>query len=86
MGLKVASWSGGALAALFFSQLIWPNMLKVRLDGTSVIVAYLGNLALLVVNTYVIEGPWQWNVYWGMIGASLALFIRKAFLKKQAEE
>jgi len=81
LGLKVASWSGGALAALFFSQLIWPNMMKVRLDGTSVIVAYLGNLALLVVNTYVIEGPWQWNVYWGMIGASLALFIRKAFLK-----
>ncbi len=81
LGLKVASWSAGALAALFFSQLIWPKWTKVPLDGATVTLAYVGNIIFLLGYIYGLKGPWQWNVYFGMTGATCALFIRRAFLK-----
>lgn len=81
LGLKVASWSGGALAALFFSQLIWPRWVNVKLDATSVIFAYVGNILFLLIYFYGLNGPWQWNVYFGMLGATLGLLLRKVSLK-----
>lgn len=75
LGLKIASWSGGALAALFFSQLVWNNWTKTRMDGSTVIFAYLANIIGVAFNTYVITGPWQFNVYFGMFFATICLKI-----------
>lgn len=74
LGLKIASWSGGALAALFFSQLVWHKFTLSRLDGPTVFFAYLLNLSGVALNSFIIEGPWQWNVYYGAIFATIFLF------------
>lgn len=73
LGLKIASWSGGALAALFFSQLVWNSWTKSTLNGSSVFWTYIFNLIGVGINTYLIEGPWQFNVYYGMAMGTLAL-------------
>ena len=75
LGLKIASWSGGSLAALFFSQLVWNDWTKAQLNAVTVVVAYLSNLFGVAINTFAIEGPWQFNVYYGMLAATFALLL-----------
>lgn len=74
LGLKIASWSGGGLAALFFSQLIWHKWTRSRMDGVTVFFSYLFNLGGVALNSFFIKGPWQLNVYFGMAFATLFLF------------
>ncbi len=75
LGLKIASWSGGALAALFFSQLVWHRFTRSQLNGPTVFFAYLFNFAGVSFNSFIVEGPWQWNVYYGMSWATIFLFV-----------
>lgn len=81
LGLKIASWSGGALAALFFSQLIWNRVTKSRLDGATVLLSYLFNVGGVALNSFIIKGPWQLNVYFGMIFATLFLVLQGRLFK-----
>lgn len=76
LGLKIASWSGGGLAALFFSQLIWHKWTKSRMDGWTVFFSYVFNIIGVSLNTFVIKGPWQINVYFGMAFATFFLFLK----------
>lgn len=73
LGLKIASWSGGVLAALFFSQLVWNSWTRTKLSSANVFWAYLFNLLGVLINSYWIEGPWQFNVYYGMLFATFYL-------------
>jgi SSS family solute:Na+ symporter len=73
LGLKIASWSGGVLAALFFSQLVWQGWTKGQMNAPSVILAYGFNLLGVGLNSFLIKGPWQYNVYYGMFFATVAL-------------
>ncbi len=84
LGLKIASWSGGALAALFFGQLVWHSFTLSRLDGPTVFWAYLFNITGVALNSFIIEGPWQWNVYYGAISATLFLFIKGHLKRRKA--
>jgi solute:Na+ symporter, SSS family len=81
LGLKIASWTGGALAALFFSQLVWPKFMNTEMNGTNVLLAWIFNLSGVALNTFILDGPWQWNVYYGMFFGTLYLFIRGKFNK-----
>jgi Na+/proline symporter len=82
LGLKIASWTGGALAALFFSQLIWPKLTRSTMSGTNVFYAWACNILAVSLNTFVLSGPWQWNVYYGMFFATLYLIINGRISKK----
>ena len=75
LGLKVASWSGGSLLSLFFSQLIWKKWIQTPLNGLTVSGNYIVNIIAVFINTFIIKGAWQWNVYWGFICGTLFLFI-----------
>jgi solute:Na+ symporter, SSS family len=81
LGLKIASWTGGALAALFFSQLIWPKFIKIELNATNVLLAWIFNLSGVAINSFLVNGPWQWNVYYGMFFSTFYLFLRSRFFK-----
>lgn len=82
LGLKIASWSGGALAALFFSQLVWNKWSNSTMDGKTVALAYLANLIGVSVNTYLVAGPWQFNVYYGMLFATVMIKLIGSFNAK----
>lgn len=84
LGLKVASWSGGALAALFFSQLVWPSFTKSRLTGPIVAGCYGLNLIGVYTNTFILKWPWQWNVYWGM-GLGTLFLLTVSYTKGQKD-
>lgn len=75
VGLKIQSWTGGGLLALFFAQLVWNNWFQSRLDVISVLGAYLSNIMFIALNVYLIQGPWQFNIYYGFIGALVFLAI-----------
>lgn len=74
LGLKVASWSGGGLLAIFFSQLIFYKWIPVRLHY-NILFSFAGNIAAVYSNVFIIKGPWQWNVYFGFLGGLLALYF-----------
>jgi len=73
LGLKVASWSGGALVAFFMARLLWNKCLRVHYSAALVLSGYGANLIAVYINTYIIAGAWQWNVYIGAT-ATLAVF------------
>ena len=85
LGLKVASWSGGALAALFFSQLVWKHWTKGFLNAPSVLVSYGFNIAGVALNTFIIEGPWQYNIYYGMAFATFSLKLFSPILSRSVK-
>ncbi|MBT7611414.1 MAG: hypothetical protein HN576_16760 [Bacteriovoracaceae bacterium] len=82
LGLKIASWTGGALAALFFSQLVWPNFLRTEMNSVNVLLTWVFNLSGVALNTFLVNGPWQWNVYYGMIFGTSYLFLRGRIFNK----
>lgn len=82
LGLKIASWSGGGLAALFFSQLIWHKFTRSQLDGVTVFFSYVFNLAGVALNSFIIQGPWQLNVYFGMFFATIFLLFYGRVIRK----
>lgn len=82
LGLKIASWSGGALAALFFSQLVWHKWTLSKMNGPTVLLSYIFNIMGVALNSYVFVGPWQLNVYYGMAFATAYLFINGHLRRK----
>ncbi len=71
LGLKIQSWTGGGLLALFATQFILKRPFWGNLNFYNTMFIYTGNLLLVTVNTWVLEGPWQFNVYLGMAGGLL---------------
>ena len=81
LGMVISSWSVAAIGVLFFSQLVFNNFTKSKLDGATVAFTFLFNVIGICINTYVIQGPWQWNVYYGAF-CGATFIILKALTQK----
>lgn len=75
LGLKVQSWTGGALLGLFLSKVIFKKWFQYRLTPTSVVGAYLFGISGVYVNTQILNWDWNLNVYWGCILSLIFLKI-----------
>jgi len=74
LGLKISSWIGGGLLGVYISQMserFFAEKLSIRL----IIFIFMGNIAFVSFNTFLIKGPWQLNIYWGTLGAILCMWL-----------
>jgi solute:Na+ symporter, SSS family len=74
LGLKIQSWTGGALLGLFLTKVIFKNFFPYRLDVASVLGAYVFGVGGVYLNTK-LGWDWNLNVYWGCIMSMLYLKI-----------
>lgn len=73
LGLKVQSWTGGALLGIFMTKIIFKNWFRYRLDTLSVIGAYGFGMGGVFINTQLLQWDWNLNVYWGCLMSMLYL-------------
>lgn len=71
-GLKITSWTAGSLLALFFATLVFKIS---KLTPKNVIGSYLIGTMMVFINTFIIKGNWNFNVYFGCLSALIYLFI-----------
>lgn len=64
LGLKIQSWTGGALLGLFMTKVIFKGFFPYRLDVPSVLGAYAFGVGGVYLNTQ-LGWDWNLNVYWG---------------------
>jgi SSS family solute:Na+ symporter len=76
LGLKIQSWTGGALLGIFLTKVIFKKWFPYRLDPMSVIGAYVFGIASVYLNTQVFKWDWNLNVYWG---CALSMLYLKAY-------
>lgn len=65
LGLKVQSWTGGALLGIFMAKVIFKKWFTFRLSAVSVVGAYLFGTGGVYLNTQILQWDWNLNVYWG---------------------
>lgn len=65
LGLKIQSWTGGALLALFLSRIVFPRTFRYVFSTTSVVGAYAFGITGVAINTLVLQANWNWNTYFG---------------------
>jgi Na+/proline symporter len=75
LGLKVQSWTGGALLGLFMSKVIFQKWFRYRLSIPSVVGAYAFGMSGVYINTEVLQWNWNLNVYWGCILSMIFLKV-----------
>ncbi len=77
-GLKIASWIGGGILVIFLTQVL--KTFEFNLSLKVVLTLILVNILFVTLNVFVIEGPWQFNVYYSVIGGLLfSYFSNKIF-------
>lgn len=74
LGLKIQSWTGGALLGIFLTKVIFKNFFTYRLDVLSVIGAYAFGVGGVYLNTK-LGWDWNLNVYWGCFMSMLYLKV-----------
>lgn len=82
LGLKVQSWTGGTLLAIFLSKVVFKKFFNYQLSFATVLGAYVAGMSGVYLNTQVLSWDWNLNVYWGC-GLSL-LFLKIFSLLKPA--
>jgi Na+/pantothenate symporter len=75
LGLKIQSWTAGALLSLFFARILFRPIFHVRFDAISVFTAYACGIGGVALNTMWIGGNWNWNTYYGCGFGLAALFL-----------
>lgn len=75
LGLKIQSWTAGALLSLFFARVVFRSVFQVRFDAATVMAAYVCGVSGVAINTMVIDGNWNWNTYYGCGFGLAALFL-----------
>jgi SSS family solute:Na+ symporter len=65
LGLKIQSWTGGALLGVFLTKVILKKWFRYSLNPLSVVGAYAFGIAGVYLNTQVLQWDWNLNVYWG---------------------
>lgn len=75
LGLKIQSWTAGALLSLFMSYVIFKRHFHSPFDSGTVVLAYVFGVGGVALNTMVIQGNWNWNTYYGCGFGMLALFL-----------
>ncbi len=73
LGLKVQSWTAGALLAVFLSRVVLPGAFPGRFTAGYVGAAYAAGLGAVAFNTFALSGDWNWNSWWGCGAALVAL-------------
>lgn len=76
LGLKITSWTAGPLLGIFFMVLVFK---KIRLTKGHVITAYISGIIFVYINTFILEGNWNFNVYFGFIASCLTLLLKNQF-------
>ncbi len=77
LGLTIASWIGAGILLIYLTQVL-PKFKK--LSFLTVLFIFLLNVALVAVNTFIIKGAWQFNVY---LSAGVGLVLLKVFYPKE---
>jgi SSS family solute:Na+ symporter len=85
LGLKVQSWTGGALLGLFMSKLLFNKWMRYKLTPVSVIGAYAIAISGVYLNTQVLNWDWNLNVYWGC-GLSLIFLKIYSMIRPMSKE
>lgn len=75
LGLKVQSWTGGALLGIFMAKVIFKQWFVFRLSTMSVVGAYAFGIGGVYLNTQILQWDWNLNVYWGCILSMIFLKI-----------
>ncbi len=65
LGLKIQSWTGGCLLALFLAKIVFKKWFPIQLTPASVTGAYAFGVTGVYINTQVLQWDWNLNVYWG---------------------
>jgi len=65
MGLKIQSWTAGALLSLFFMTTLFTGKYKVPLHAWTVVLAYAMGVLGVYLNTYYFQWSWHFNTYLG---------------------
>jgi len=65
LGLKIASWTGGSLLALFFATSFFRKFTKATLDAQTVIMSYFFGILGVYINSFILKYSWHFNVYFG---------------------
>jgi solute:Na+ symporter, SSS family len=73
LGLKIQSWTGGPLLALFVAKVILKRIYSFQLSTTAVIGSYAAGTLGVYINSQVLQWDWNLNVYWGFLSALLFL-------------
>jgi hypothetical protein len=73
MGLKIQSWTAGALLSLFFMTTLFTGKYKVPLQAWTVILAYTMGVLGVYLNTYYFQWSWHFNTYLGFGFATLTV-------------
>lgn len=79
-GLKITSWTAGSLLSVFFATIIWKCT---KINFINVTFAYIFGIAGVYLNTYIINGNWNFNVYMGFIFSTAYLIIESIFQRKK---
>lgn len=75
LGLKIQSWTAGALLSLFFARVVFKRFFHVAFDGYTVLAAYLCGISGVALNTMFVNGNWNWNTYYGCGFGLAALWL-----------
>lgn len=75
LGLKIQSWTAGALLSLFFARVVFNRFFHVAFDGYTVLAAYLCGISGVALNTMFVNGNWNWNTYYGCGFGLAALWL-----------
>lgn len=73
LGLKIASWISGAILVLFITQV--SEKFKFSLNFNRVLSIIFLNFIFVSINVYLFQGPWQFNVYYSVIGCLFLLLL-----------
>jgi SSS family transporter len=73
MGLKIQSWTAGALLSLFFMTTLFKGKYKVPLQAWTVIMGYAMGVLGVYLNTYYFQWSWHFNTYLGFGFATITV-------------
>lgn len=74
LGLKIQSWTAGALLAVFLSRVVFTQVFNYKFSKEAVIGAYIFGLGAVAFNTLVLNADWNWNTYYGCGVALIFLY------------
>ena len=77
LGLKVQSWTAGALLSLFVARILLARTFSGEFTAMQVVVAYVAGVGGVALNTLWLAGNWNWNTYFGCGLGLTALFLWK---------
>jgi Na+/proline symporter len=75
LGLKIQSWTGGSLLALFLGTVLWKEYFSFKFNWFTVLFAYAVGCTAIAINTFVLQWDWNFNVYLGFGGSIVALYV-----------